>query len=90
MMKTHTAGSAMILAAMVMLLPGGETHGQLYVWQLYDEWDFGGTNNWAEERRFGAIRGLTMDVLSSVDHSVDGEVRGNPTCVLDLPHDLPR
>ena len=88
-MKTAWIG----LSAMLLLLAlGSAAHAEIqrYEYVLYEEWNFAGTNNWATERRFGDVRGLAMDVFSSVDHSVDGEVRGNPHCILDLPQDLPR
>jgi len=84
------------LSAMVLLALGStaDAQPQRYDYVLYEEWNFAGTNNWdngdGTGRRYGDVRNLRMDVFSSVDHSVDGEVRGNPTCILDLPQDLPR
>jgi hypothetical protein len=80
---------------MVWVTPDRGAYANLFpTFSVFEEWNFAGTGNWdngpGDGRRYGDVQGLRMDTLSSVDHSVDGMVVGNPNVVLDLPHNLPR
>jgi len=88
-MRAVKIGLAVLLAGVVLWSGGSDAFAVRYEWQLYEEWNFGGTD-WNTQKRVGDVQGLLMDRFSSTIDSVDGEIRGNPHCILDLPQSLPR
>jgi len=95
-MRMGTFCLAVFVAALMWLAVGANSYAQSNsVYVLFEEWNFAGVNNWdnfdGTGRRYGEVKKLAMDVFSSGnDHSVDGEVRGNPHTTLDMPQNLPR